>query len=50
MKAITMTDIADSCGGFVTEDAYRGRLTQDQESDYVWSNQIRPPPRHWRIW
>ena len=50
MKVITMTDITDSSGGFVTESVYMGTLKDDRRSKYVWPNQVRPPPRQWTLW
>ena len=50
LQVITLADISDSSGGFVTEYAYAGNKSTDRNSKYVWPNQIKPPPRHWILW
>ena len=50
LQVITLADISDSSGGFVTEYAYAGNKSTDRNSKYVWPNQIKPPPRHWTLW
>ena len=50
MRAITLTDISNGTGSFVTRDAYEGKRDPHRNSTWIWPNQEKPPRKDWKLW
>ena len=50
MQVVTLADIANGSGTFVTKKAYMGERDLDRQSMYIWPTQEKPPKKDWKLW
>ena len=50
LQALTLSDIANGTGSFVTKMAYEGIKDQHRKSKWIWPNQAKPQKKDWRLW
>jgi hypothetical protein len=50
LKVMTLSDIVDAQGKWITEEAFKGMKLMDQYSKLKWPRQLVTTTKHWNLW